>query len=66
MNLKQYYVNADRCTHCCRCLAVCPLGAIEQTATGVMQIHKRKCKRCGACKRFCKYQAIACRVRLQF
>jgi MinD superfamily P-loop ATPase len=66
MHLKQYYIRPDRCTHCQRCLAVCPVRAIMMTETSSPEIENQKCKRCGSCKKICKQQAISYRVRLQY
>lgn len=66
MHLKRYYIHSDRCTACQHCLAVCPTRAIIITETGIPEIENIKCRRCGACKRICKQQAISYRVRLQF
>jgi ferredoxin len=65
MHLKQYDIRPNCCTRCQRCLAVCPVGAILLTETGMPEIQNQKCKRCGDCKKICKQQAISRRVRLQ-
>ncbi|QJW48226.1 4Fe-4S binding protein [bacterium BFN5] len=67
MHLKQYVIDLTHCTHCQRCFAVCPTGAIKITASGAPQIeNQQECKRCGACKKICSHKAISYRVRLQF
>lgn len=66
MLLKRYIVLDDRCTSCQHCMAACPVGAIEWSAQGKPEIQIAKCRRCGACKRSCKYRAITTRVKLRF
>jgi len=66
MLLKRYVVLAERCTACQRCLAVCPVGAIELSEAGIPEIQIPKCRRCGACKKICSQQAIINCVKLRF
>lgn len=66
MHLKRYYIRPERCNGCQRCSAVCPAAAIQFAAGETPVIDSARCIRCGACKKFCRRQAIAHCVRLQF
>jgi MinD superfamily P-loop ATPase len=67
MNLrKEYSIHPERCIRCDRCIALCPVKAIELSETGTLQIERSSCQRCGACKKICKQRAITSRVRLKF
>jgi anaerobic dimethyl sulfoxide reductase subunit B len=48
------------CMHCGEpaCLAVCPRGAIEKRADGVVVVDKNKCMGCHACLWVCPFGAI--------
>ena len=47
------------CMHCEEpsCLTVCPTGATQQTADGVVIVEKEKCVGCSYCKMACPYGA---------
>lgn len=52
------------CTHCPRCKAICPTGAlkIEKDGTGKLLSYDRTlCTACGLCVTFCKEKAICIR-----
>jgi uncharacterized protein (DUF362 family)/NAD-dependent dihydropyrimidine dehydrogenase PreA subunit len=51
----------ERCTLCYQCKAICPGGAIEQSAdrTGVPLYHYEKCIRCYCCMEICPEAAIS-------
>ena len=55
---KEYFITADLCKGCGRCVRVCPAGAISGTIKQVHTINQELCARCGACIATCKFAAI--------
>lgn len=52
-------IDADRCSGCKMCLAVCPYGALEFNADeGVAEVNDVLCKGCGSCASVCPVGAI--------
>jgi NADH-quinone oxidoreductase subunit F len=57
--LIRYYVIADKCVSCGKCVKSCPQGAITQVEKKKPVIlDQEKCIRCGSCKDVCKFNAI--------
>ena len=60
--LIHYYVIADKCVSCGKCVKSCPQGAITQVEKKKPVIlDQEKCIRCGSCKDVCKFSAIEVR-----
>jgi len=50
----------SKCTHCGKCAAKCPTGAITfDPATGALSCDREACTLCGKCALFCPRDAIA-------
>ncbi len=56
--LKHYYILAEKCKGCTRCLKSCPTGAISGEARKVHVIDDSLCTRCGLCLSDCPFDAI--------
>jgi NADH-quinone oxidoreductase subunit F len=57
--LIHYYIIADKCVSCGKCVKSCPQGAITQVEKKKPVIlDQEKCIRCGSCKDICKFNAI--------
>ena len=57
--LIQYYVKADKCVSCGKCVKVCPQSAITQVEKKKpVVLDSGKCIKCGSCKDVCKFGAI--------
>jgi pyruvate formate lyase activating enzyme len=48
----------EKCTHCNRCLEVCPNRAIEEGFLGTRQVRRGRCNLCGLCAEQCPNQAL--------
>jgi len=49
-------LRTDICLMCGDCIAACPVGAIENTAAGLVT-HREKCIACGICAQVCPVEA---------
>ena len=56
--LIEYYIDADKCTGCMRCLRECPTNAVSGEKKEVHVINKDLCIKCGACADVCKFDAV--------
>ncbi len=56
--LIRYYIDADRCTGCGRCLRNCPAEAISGAKKEAHSIDPGKCIKCGSCYELCKFEAV--------
>jgi len=52
------FVDAERCSGCATCIAVCPYGAITKDDDGKAVVLTASCKSCGACASMCPENAI--------
>jgi NAD-dependent dihydropyrimidine dehydrogenase PreA subunit len=50
--------DAERCTGCRQCVAVCPQGVFEMEGKKAVVVDKNACMECGACSLNCAGQAI--------
>ncbi len=50
-----------RCNHCddAPCVTICPVGALQKRADGVVDLDRDACIACRACMQACPYDAIA-------
>jgi phenylacetyl-CoA:acceptor oxidoreductase subunit 1 len=66
--VKRIYIS-KRCMHCAdpQCLSVCPTGATQQRADGIVIIDKKKCMGCRYCMMACPYNArVFCGARQSY
>lgn len=52
---KSYVYARHSCTHCGKCAAVCPSGALKQRADGVVTVEPERCIGCKYCYQACPY-----------
>lgn len=52
---KAYAFERKACTHCGRCAAVCPSGALKQREDGVVTVEHERCIGCKYCFQACPY-----------
>lgn len=52
------YTNITVCSQCGACIGICPTGALERDANGVVQLRKAKCTGCLMCTGFCPSAAM--------
>jgi NAD-dependent dihydropyrimidine dehydrogenase PreA subunit len=50
---------AEKCSNCSICSAVCPHGVIEMSGDSAAIVHVDKCVSCGACQLNCDSEAIS-------
>ncbi|GAB1487104.1 DUF362 domain-containing protein [Aminivibrio sp.] len=48
----------DKCIQCCKCVSLCPAGAMELTREGRILIDYEKCIRCYCCQEVCPEDAL--------
>ncbi|MBN1368201.1 MAG: 4Fe-4S binding protein [Dehalococcoidales bacterium] len=57
--LIRYYIVAEKCVSCGKCVKTCPQNAITQPEKKKpVVLDAEKCIRCGSCKDVCKFNAI--------
>jgi ferredoxin len=49
----------ERCTHCARCLPMCPFGAITDGPRGTIAVSAAACWGCGTCRASCGEAALS-------
>ncbi len=58
VDLKEYKIDADKCTGCTLCSRKCPTNAIMGTVKSPHYIIPDKCIGCGTCMEVCKFDAV--------
>ena len=53
-----YSIDPEKCKACMLCVKNCPVGAISGEAKQPQVIDEATCIRCGACRDFCKFEAV--------
>ena len=56
-----YSIDPERCKACMLCVKNCPTEAISGEAKQPQVIDEASCIRCGACRDFCKFEAVVVR-----
>jgi len=56
-----YSIDPERCKACMLCVKNCPTEAISGEAKQPQVIDEGSCIRCGACRDFCKFEAVVVR-----
>ncbi|MCL5735615.1 MAG: NADH-quinone oxidoreductase subunit NuoF [Actinobacteria bacterium] len=57
--LIRYGVDAEACTGCAACIAVCPVHAVSGERKAVHSIDEDLCIKCDACRRACRFNAVS-------
>jgi NADH-quinone oxidoreductase subunit F len=57
-SLIQYFIDAEECTGCGRCLRTCPVEAISGAKKEPHLIDQELCIKCGSCHEVCKFDAV--------
>jgi len=56
-----YSIDPEKCKACMLCVKNCPAGAISGEAKQPQVIDEASCIRCGACRDYCKFEAVVVR-----